>query len=131
DQIVTNLVENAARFSPVAAPIRVSVRAVQDGVELAVTDEGKGMSPDEIALLFDRAYQAKHSRETRGGLGLGLYITKGLVDAHGGEIRVESALGHGSTFHVWLPSAGPVAPRPAHVEAAHGEAARSAVDPLL
>ncbi|HEX3477474.1 MAG TPA: PAS domain-containing sensor histidine kinase [Kofleriaceae bacterium] len=116
-EIVTNLIENAARFSPVEAPIHVAVRAARGGVELAVTDEGRGMSPDEIDLLFDRAYQARHSRETRGGLGLGLYIAKGLVDAHGGQIRVESALGHGSTFYVWLPPAGPVAPRPAHGEA--------------
>lgn len=116
-QIVTNLIENAARFSPVAAPIHVGVRAVRDGVELAVTDEGKGISPDEIELLFDRAYQAKHSRETKGGLGLGLYIAKGLVDAHRGQIRVESALGHGSTFYVWLPPAAPAAPRRAHGEA--------------
>jgi signal transduction histidine kinase len=113
-QIVTNLIENAARFSPVETPIHVAVRAVRSGIELAVTDEGKGISPDEIELLFDRVYQAKHSRETKGGLGLGLYITKGLVDAHGGQIRVRSALGHGSTFYVWLPPAGPAAPRPAH-----------------
>jgi signal transduction histidine kinase len=115
-QIVTNLIENAARFSPVTAPIHVAVRAVRGGVELAVTDEGKGISSDEVELLFDRAHQAKHSRETRGGLGLGLYITKGLVDAHGGQIRVESALGRGSTFYVWLPPAGPTAQLPAHGE---------------
>jgi PAS domain S-box-containing protein len=122
-QIVMNLIENAARFSPVETPIHVTVRAARSGIELAVTDEGKGISPDEIELLFDRAYQAKHSRETKGGLGLGLYITKGLIEAHGGQIRVESALGHGSTFYVWLPPAGPAAPRPAD-----GTAARSAVE---
>jgi signal transduction histidine kinase len=74
-------------------------------VEVSVKDEGMGIAPEEMPLLFDRFYQAKRAREMRAGLGLGLYIVHGLVAAHGGRIWVDSEPAHGSTFHVWLPSA--------------------------
>jgi len=105
DQILTNLLENAAKYSPRDAPIDVKVAASADGVEVSVKDEGMGIAPDEVPRLFDRFYQAKRAREMRAGLGLGLYIVHGLVAAHGGRIWVDSEPAHGSTFHVWLPSA--------------------------
>jgi signal transduction histidine kinase len=106
DQIVTNLVENAAKY---AAEGTIIVRIRNDGASaaLSVEDQGPGISPVEIPRLFDRFYQAKRARGMKTGLGLGLYITKGLVDAHGGQITVESELGHGSTFTVRLPTAQP------------------------
>jgi PAS domain S-box-containing protein len=104
DQILTNLLENAAKYSPRDAPIDVKVVPSEDGVEVTVKDEGMGIAPEDIPRLFDRFYQAKRAREMRAGLGLGLYITRGLVAAHGGRIWVDSEPAHGSTFHVWLPS---------------------------
>jgi PAS domain S-box-containing protein len=104
DQILTNLLENAAKYSPRDAPIDVKVVPSEDGVEVSVKDEGMGIAPEDIPRLFDRFYQAKRAREMRAGLGLGLYITHGLVVAHGRRIWVDSQPARGSTFHVWLPS---------------------------
>jgi PAS domain S-box-containing protein len=103
DQIFTNLLENAAKYSTPGSSIVVRVHKHDGGVELSVIDRGYGIPPDELPLLFDRFYQARRARTTHKGLGLGLYITKGLVEAHGGRIHAESEVGQGSTFHVWLP----------------------------
>jgi signal transduction histidine kinase len=72
---------------------------------LAVQDQGPGISPEELPRLFDRYFQAQRARAKRRGLGLGLFITKGLVEAHGGTITVESIPGEGTTVRVWLPAA--------------------------
>jgi signal transduction histidine kinase len=104
DQIVANLLENANKYSAPGTPIRVAGEARGDGVVLSVEDRGIGITPQEAARLFDRFYQARRARAAKSGLGLGLYITKGLVDAHGGRIWVESQPGRGSAFHVWLPA---------------------------
>lgn len=103
DQILTNVVENAGKYSANGTPIDVHLKAVGDGVEIAVTDRGPGISPDELPKLFDRFYQAHRAREQKSGLGLGLYITKGFVEAHGGHVTAASTLGRGSTFRIWLP----------------------------
>lgn len=105
DQILTNLVDNAAKYSPDGAPIRIAIRPEHGGATLSVTDRGIGISRDELSHLFERYYQTQQARAKKSGLGLGLYITKGLVDAHGGEISVVSQPKVGSTFSVWLPSA--------------------------
>ena len=70
---------------------------------MSITNEGEGISPAVLPRLFDRFYQAEKVRQKKAGLGLGLYITKGIVDAHGGTIAVETAAGIGTTFHVRLP----------------------------
>jgi signal transduction histidine kinase len=105
DQILTNLIENAAKYSDEGTPISIRIRPRGSGVSLAVEDRGPGIPAEELPKLFDRFYQAKRAREKKSGLGLGLYITTGLVEAHGGRIEVESELGRGSTFSVWLPPA--------------------------
>lgn len=105
DQILTNLLENAAKYSAEGTTICVWVAEAEGGVEIGVKDQGMGIAPDEVPKLFDRFYQAKRARERKTGLGLGLYITKGFVDAHGGRISVESVPDRGSTFRVWFPSA--------------------------
>jgi signal transduction histidine kinase len=105
DQILTNLVDNAAKYSEEGAPIAVQVRPANGGAEISVRDRGPGISPAELPRLFDRFYQAKRARLKKSGLGLGLYITKGLVEAHAGRIGVLTHPGCGSTFTVWLPSA--------------------------
>ena len=103
-QVLTNLLSNAAAHSPESAPIRVA--AAPDGVYLAfsVSDEGRGIDPTRLPLLF-----RKYSRAADGpaGAGLGLRICKGLVEAHGGRIRAESAgPGRGSRFTFTVPVAG-------------------------
>jgi len=106
-QILTNLVENSAKYGAEGTPIVVRVRPDGGGAAFSVEDCGPGISQDELPRLFDRFYQAKRAREGKSGLGLGLYITKGLVDAQGGRIAVESELGRGSVFTVWLPASEP------------------------
>jgi PAS domain S-box-containing protein len=104
DQILMNLLDNAAKNSEDGTTIRVSLRVEGNGVEIAVRDQGIGISPDELPKLFDRLHQAKRARERHTGLGLGLHIAKGLTEAHGGRLRAESIVDRGSTFRVWLPS---------------------------
>jgi signal transduction histidine kinase len=105
-RILVNLVSNAIKFTSKGG--QVTVRAVrEDGaVRISVSDTGVGIAPEDVKLLFDKYEQAR-SRATRGekGTGLGLYITKQLVELHGGEIKVESELGKGSTFSFTLPVA--------------------------
>jgi len=103
DQIVTNLLDNAAKYSPPCAPISVAVERADGGVSITVTDRGAGIAVEDQARLFDRFYQTKRARALRSGLGLGLFITRGLVEAQGGRITVESVLESGSTFRVWFP----------------------------
>jgi signal transduction histidine kinase len=107
DQVLRNLVGNALKFSPPEAPIDLTA-TVQDGrIEFAVADRGIGIAPQELPHLFERFRQAG-SVLTRSaeGAGLGLYITKRLVDAMGGSIEVDSEVGRGSTFRVGLPVGG-------------------------
>lgn len=113
DEIVINLVTNAAKYSPDGAPIRIEVHPAPPGVMLRVRDRGYGIPADALPRLFERYFRANEERQQKSGLGLGLYITKGLVDAHGGNITVESEVGRGSTFSVWLPAA-PADRGPAH-----------------
>ena len=75
-------------------------------VRLSVSDTGVGIAPDDLAHIFDRFYRADPSRARSGGFGLGLPIAQWIAQAHGGRIEVESELGKGSTFTVWLPEAG-------------------------
>ncbi len=102
-QVLNNLFANAARHAPESAPIRVS--AVREGgqITVSVTDEGRGIAPEQLPRLFD-----KHGQNgSKAGYGLGLAICKGLVEAHGGRIRAESAgVGHGATVTFTLPVAG-------------------------
>ncbi len=105
EQILTNLLDNAAKYSVEGTTIRVEVAAAESGVELAIVDRGRGIPVEEIPKLFDRFYQGQRARERKTGLGLGLFITRSLVDAHGGRIEVESEVGKGSKFRIWFPAA--------------------------
>ncbi len=100
-QLFSNLVGNAIKFTPEGGCI--TVRATKDGpdVRFAVTDTGPGIPTVEMPHLFDRYYQAQ--RRNREGIGLGLSIARGIVEAHGGRIWVESEEGRGSTFYFTLP----------------------------
>jgi signal transduction histidine kinase len=93
-QVLSNLVGNAIKYTPVDGEVSLSVQAADGEIEFRVRDSGPGISPTELPRIFDRYWQAK---QTKGGSGLGLYIAKGLVEAHGGRIRVESVVGEGTT----------------------------------
>ena len=109
-QVLNNLLSNAARHAPQSSPIRVA--AVRDGayVAISVTDEGRGIPPDRLPQLFDKQAGLATGRRDggTGNSGLGLAICKGLVEAHGGRVRAESAgVGQGARFTFTLPSASP------------------------
>ena len=103
-QIVGNLMENALKYSDEGSKVTVTVQETATEAILEVTDEGHGISPEQIVTIFDRFRQAD-SPSTRGsgGFGLGLYIVKNLVATHRGDVEVESELGKGTTFRVRLP----------------------------
>jgi len=98
------LISNAARFSPLATPIFVRAKPVDEGTELAVIDRGMGIAPRNLAHVFEPFWRADtvESGVSRGA-GLGLTIVKQLAELHGGSVRVMSSRGRGSGFHVFLP----------------------------
>lgn len=105
-QIIWNLVGNAIKFTPPSGQVLVSVQRVHGNVEIEVSDTGVGIKRDFVPHLFERFSQEDGSiRRSHGGLGLGLAITKHLVELHGGDIRAQSeGEGRGSTFVVMLPA---------------------------
>jgi PAS domain S-box-containing protein len=104
ERVVTNLLSNALKYSEPETPIRVAATRVDGSVQLSVSDEGAGIAPEDLPQLFERFYRASGSQKTE-GLGLGLYITRMLVEAMGGRIWVESEIGKGSCFSFTLPVA--------------------------
>jgi signal transduction histidine kinase len=101
DQVASNLIANAVSYGK-GAPFHVSVDTVGDAARLIVRDEGIGIAADQRMRIFERFGRAVSS-SNYSGLGLGLWIAKQIVDAHGGTIEVESELGRGATFTVTLP----------------------------
>ena len=99
--VLENLVGNALKFTESRGKVSVSVKPVDQTVEITVADTGIGLSPEEVDHVFDRYYRSSHPR---GGSGLGLSISRELVRLHGGDISVTSEKGKGSTFVVTLPS---------------------------
>jgi len=100
-QLFSNLIGNAIKFTPDGGLITVRAAPDAEVVRFAVADTGPGISADELPHVFDRYYQAQ--RKNRDGIGLGLSIARGIVEAHGGRIWVESEEGQGSTFFFTLP----------------------------
>ncbi|HYO54201.1 HAMP domain-containing sensor histidine kinase, partial [Archangium sp.] len=101
DQVLMNLLGNSTRYGQ-GRPITVSVRADNDQAWVSVRDEGIGIAPEDLDRIFGRFERAVSQRHY-GGLGLGLYITRQIVEALGGQVRVESEPGRGATFEVRLP----------------------------
>lgn len=100
-QVMANLLTNALKFTPRGGAIEVRGTRDAHHVRLSVTDNGPGIPEDMLDAVFERFWQV--GRNDRRGLGLGLYISKCIVDAHEGDIWAESTFGHGSAFHVTLP----------------------------
>jgi PAS domain S-box-containing protein len=104
NQVLTNLITNAAKYSPNAKKIVVTSTASKKYITLNVQDYGIGISEKDMAYVFDRFFQAQSTqRQSASGLGLGLYITSEIVNKHGGKIWAESKEGKGSTFSFNLP----------------------------
>jgi signal transduction histidine kinase len=101
-QVLSNLVGNAIKFTPAGGAILVRGAAARAHAEFEVRDSGPGIPAESMPNLFDRFWQAE--RGARHGAGLGLFIARGIVEAHGGTIDVESAPGAGTTFRVTLPA---------------------------
>lgn len=103
NQVVSNLLTNAIKYSPEGAEVTVRVARTEGEAHLSVEDRGVGIPPEALPHLFDRFYRVNGTTGNIQGLGLGLYISRRIVDAHGGRIEVTSETGRGSTFTVTLP----------------------------
>jgi signal transduction histidine kinase len=104
-QVVFNLLSNAVKLTPAGGRVDVLAQATEDGVEVAVTDTGPGIAPDDQELIFEEFRQARASGGRHPeGTGLGLPLSRRLIELHGGRLWVESAVGEGSTFRFTLPA---------------------------
>jgi PAS domain S-box-containing protein len=104
-QVLSNLVGNALKFTPSGGHITVSAEQRESEVAVSVTDSGRGITPEQLANVFDRYWQSAESDIRTRGAGLGLPIARGIVEAHGGRMSAQSELGKGATFEFTLPIA--------------------------
>ena len=103
-RVVANLLDNAVRLAPEGSRIRLATGSEGTRAWIAVADEGPGISPEDQAHVFDRFWRSDKARaRADGGTGLGLAIVRQIVEGHGGEVRLHSKVGVGSSFVVWLP----------------------------
>ncbi|MHB1134862.1 MAG: PAS domain S-box protein [Chloroflexota bacterium] len=105
ERVLGNLVGNALKYSPAETQVDVRLGLQTDQLLVSVADQGRGIAAEDLPHLFERYYRARETRERHEGLGLGLYIARLIVEAHGGKIWVESEVGKGSTFSFSLPVA--------------------------
>lgn len=102
DQVLTNLVSNALKFSPSGSPLRLAARVRGESMEITVTDRGQGITAADMELIFEKFHRGSRASDIP-GTGLGLYVSRAIVEAQGGELLVTSRLGQGSRFTVVLP----------------------------
>jgi PAS domain S-box-containing protein len=103
-QVLSNLISNAVKYSPGGGQIAVRGEVLPDGVRVSVSDQGVGIPPDELERIFERFYRVDDAlTRTTQGTGLGLFIARSVIEAHGGRIWAESTPGQGSTFIFTLP----------------------------
>jgi len=102
EKVINNLIYNAFKFTPAGGSVKVIMTRVLEGIEVTVADDGTGIKPEELPYVFDRFYQAKDQMSTSFGSGMGLAISKELIDMMGGQLSVTSELGKGSTFRMIL-----------------------------
>lgn len=106
-QLLLNLVDNAVKYTPSGGRVSLQLTRENSWVRIDVADTGIGIPAEDLPHIFDRFYRVDKARARKdGGTGLGLSIARWIADAHGGYIEVESAVGEGTTFTVWLPAAG-------------------------
>ena len=110
-QVVRNLLSNAIKYSPDGGEVLVKIEASATIVDVSITDHGVGIAPEAVPRLFDRFYRASGTAERVRGMGVGLYVCKQLIEAHGGTISVASQLGKGTTIRFRLPRDGSSDPR--------------------
>jgi cell cycle sensor histidine kinase DivJ len=108
-QIALNLLSNAVKFTPRGGEVRLKMEAVEDGVELVITDTGIGIAPEDVSRLGQPYEQAGDADQKAMGTGLGLSIVKAMVKLHGGSVKIDSLLGEGTTVTVRLPVTAAVA----------------------
>ena len=101
-QVLTNLIDNAVKFSPPEGQVEVAAAAANGRIGVSVTDRGEGIAPDDQELIFEQFGRVKGTG--RPGSGLGLYISRAIAEAHGGTLEVSSAPGDGATFTLSLPT---------------------------
>ena len=106
DRVVKNLVSNAVKYSPTGSRVRVAARAHDQppAVEITVEDEGPGIADADRARIFEPYYRTAAGARTAGGTGLGLAVVKSLIDAHGGTIRADNVVPHGTRMTLVLPA---------------------------
>jgi signal transduction histidine kinase len=104
-QVFDNLISNAIKFTPAGGRVGLTVTSVGDDVTIVVADSGMGMTPEDQQRLFTRFFRTKAAAKIQGS-GLGLSITKAILDAHNGSISVESEVGRGTRFTVTVPASG-------------------------
>jgi PAS domain S-box-containing protein len=104
DQVLTNLISNALKYSPDGGEVRVAMTSCDEQVTIRVSDQGIGMSAEDLARVFEPFARSEAARRTAGGTGLGLFIARQMIEQHGGSIAIESEVGTGTTFTVTLPA---------------------------
>ena len=105
EQVFRNLLSNAGKYGTPGTPVEVAIESRREGFEIVVENQGRGIRPEDMGRLFQRFGRPEASvRAGISGIGLGLYISKGLVQAHGGRVWVESTPGQSTAFHVLLPA---------------------------
>jgi two-component system sensor histidine kinase KdpD len=103
EQVISNLIDNAAKFSPPGSVIKLTLTTGAEEIVVAVTDEGPGIPAGDLERIFQRFNRGSTQGTETPGLGLGLAISRGIIEAHCGQIRVENNLGAGATFRFTLP----------------------------
>jgi two-component system sensor histidine kinase KdpD len=102
-EVLVHLIENAAKYSPASAPIRITAEAKDQTLTINIADRGPGIDDFEQSLIFEKFYRGRNQRVQVHGTGMGLAICKAIVEAHGGRLGVTSQLGHGSVFYFSVP----------------------------
>jgi len=102
-EVLVHLLENAAKYSPAGAPIRITAEAKDRMLIVSIADRGPGIDDFEQSLVFEKFYRGRNQRVQISGTGMGLAICKAIVEAHGGKLGLTSQLGHGSVFYFSLP----------------------------